>query len=96
MKKVTIGIPAYKAQDHICDCLASIQIQTIKDDIITVIASDNPEDDYEFVKEKYPNLSSSVLHKALRNKDIKVNSKRINDPNFEINNGDILEIYIQL
>ena len=48
-----------------------------------------------YIKEKYPNLSSSVLHKALRNKDIKVNSKRINDPNFEINNGDILEIYIQ-
>ena len=48
-----------------------------------------------YLKEKYPSLSSSVLHKALRNKDIKVNSKRINDGNFEVKNGDILEIYIQ-
>ena len=29
-KLITIGIPAYKAEDHICDCLASIQIQTIR------------------------------------------------------------------
>lgn len=61
MKKVTVGIPAYKAQDHICDCLASIQIQTIRDDIIVVIASDYPDDDYEFVKEKYPKLDIEIL-----------------------------------
>ena len=48
-----------------------------------------------YIKEKYPNLSSAVLHKTFRNKDIKVNSKRITDPNYEIKNGDIVEIYIQ-
>ena len=48
-----------------------------------------------YIKAKYSNLSSAVLHKTFRNKDIKVNSKRITDPNYEIKNGDIVEIYIQ-
>lgn len=61
MKKVTIGIPAYKAQPHICDCLASIQTQTIKDDISVIIASDNPEDDYEFIKSRFPDLDITIL-----------------------------------
>ncbi len=47
-----------------------------------------------YIKENYPNLSSSILYKALRNKDIKINSKRINDPNYTLYNGDILEIFI--
>ena len=40
MKFITVGIPAFKAEDHICDCLASIQIQSIKnicDEIIKLI-----------------------------------------------------------
>lgn len=61
MKRITIGIPAYKAQEHICDCLASIQIQTIKDEIAVIIASDNPEDDYEFVKDKFSSLDITIL-----------------------------------
>lgn len=61
MKRVTIGIPAYKAKDHICDCLSSIQIQTVKDDIAVVIANDNPEDGYEFVRERFPNLDITIL-----------------------------------
>lgn len=59
--KITVGIPAYKAAEHICDCLSSIQIQTIKNDIEVIIASDNPEDDYEFVKEQYPDLDITIL-----------------------------------
>ena len=47
-----------------------------------------------YIKEKFPNLSSAVLHKALRNKDIKVNNKRINDSNYTLYNNDILNIYI--
>lgn len=31
LKLVTIGIPAYKAEDTICDTLASIYMQTIRD-----------------------------------------------------------------
>ena len=46
------------------------------------------------IKEKFPNLSSSILYKALRNKDIKVNGKRINDSNYLIKNNDIIQIYI--
>lgn len=61
MKTITVGIPAYKAESHICDCLASIQIQTVKNDISVIIAKDNPDDDYEFVKERYPDLDIRIL-----------------------------------
>lgn len=47
-----------------------------------------------YIKDCYPNLSSSMLHKALRNKDIKVNSKRTTDQDYILSNGDILEIFI--
>ena len=59
--RITVGIPAYKARRHICDCISSIQMQSIKNDVDVIIASDNPEDDYEFVKERYPDLSITVL-----------------------------------
>ena len=47
------------------------------------------------IKENFPNLSSSILHKALRNKDIKVNGKRINNSNYSIKNNDLIQIYIE-
>ena len=47
-----------------------------------------------YIKDTYPNLSTSVLHKALRNKDIKVNDKRVSDSNYILKNNDILQIYI--
>lgn len=59
--RVTIGIPAFKAENHICDCLASIQMQSVKKDISVVIASDHPEDDYGFVKDRYPDLDITIL-----------------------------------
>lgn len=59
--KVTIGIPAYKAADHIVDCLASIQIQTIKKDLSVIVASDHPDDDYEFLISRFPTLDIIVL-----------------------------------
>ena len=46
-----------------------------------------------YIKKTYPNLNVNVLHKALRNKDIKVNSKRISSDVF-LKSDDILEIYI--
>ena len=61
MIKLTVGIPAFKAQSHICDCLSSIQIQSIKKDVSVIIASDNPEDDYSFVKKQYPGLDITIL-----------------------------------
>ena len=45
-KLITIGIPAYNAEDHICDCLASIQIQSIVDEVCVIIAADDPKDNY--------------------------------------------------
>ena len=60
-KKVTVGIPAYKAEKHICDCLASIQMQSKKEEVSVIIAKDNPKDDYSFVKQRYPDLDITVL-----------------------------------
>lgn len=59
--KVTVGIPAYKATQTICDCLASIAIQSIKEDIEVIIASDDLENNYEFVKSRFPDLDITIL-----------------------------------
>ena len=61
MKFITVGIPAFKAEGHICDCLASIQIQSIKNEIAIIIAKDNPSDNYEFVKKRFPDLDITIL-----------------------------------
>ncbi len=47
-----------------------------------------------YIKNTFPNLTQSVLYKALRNKDIKINSKRITDTNYILKNGDNIQIYI--
>lgn len=60
-KKITIGIPAYKAQDYISDALCSVNIQTYRDLIEVVIAPDLPGDSYSFLKKKFPNLSIRIL-----------------------------------
>ena len=61
MKNITIGIPAFHAQEHICNALASIQIQTVVNDIAVIIAKDSPDDDYEFVKKRFPELDITIL-----------------------------------
>ena len=60
-KMVTVGIPAYKAQKHIGDCLSSINIQSIRENVSVVIASDWPEDDYGDIQKQYPELDITVL-----------------------------------
>ena len=60
-KTMTVGIPAYKAQKHIADCLASIQIQTIRDQVEVIIATDYPKDDYSAIVKRFPDLSITVL-----------------------------------
>lgn len=60
-KIITVGIPAFKAENHICDCLSSIQIQSIRDEVNVIIAKDNPTDNYEFVKERYPDLDITII-----------------------------------
>lgn len=61
MKKITVGIPAFKAEKHICDALSSIQIQTVRDEVKIIIAKDNPEDNYDFVIQRYPDLDITIL-----------------------------------
>lgn len=61
MKLITVGIPAFKAEEHICDCLASIQIQTVRNEISVIIAKDNPNDNYDFVKNRFPDLDITIL-----------------------------------
>lgn len=58
--KVTIGIPCFKANKTICRCLSSIQIQTHKD-IEIILAADHPDDDYQFVLARYPDLNIKIL-----------------------------------
>ena len=60
-KVLTVGIPAYKAYDHILDCLSSIQIQSIRDKVSIIIASDNPQDNYDFTQKKFKNLDITIL-----------------------------------
>lgn len=63
MKKITIGVPVYKAKTTINKLLASLLIQTMSDDISVVLANDSPEDngEYEFVKKLYPTLDIKIL-----------------------------------
>lgn len=60
-KKITVGVPCYKAQNTILDLLSSVNIQTIRDDVEVILGCDFPEDDYEFVKDKFPNLDIKIL-----------------------------------
>lgn len=56
--KVSIGIPAYKAQKTIEECLSSINVQTYRDDIEVVIANDNPGvDDYSYLSNIFKKLN---------------------------------------
>lgn len=59
--KLTVGVPAFHAQKHICDCLSSIQIQSIRDEVEVIIASDYPNEDYSYLEKKFPNLHITIL-----------------------------------
>ena len=50
---LTIGIPAYKADDTIDRCLASIAVQTWADKVEVIIASDEPEWDYSYLEDAH-------------------------------------------
>ena len=63
VKKITIGIPAYKAKSTIPTLLASVLTQSMSNDVAIIIANDLPEDNgaYEFVKKLYPTLDITIL-----------------------------------
>lgn len=58
---ITVGIPAYKAHKEICDCLSSINTQTVRSNIRVIIANDWPDDDYSYVKDRFPDLDITLL-----------------------------------
>lgn len=58
---ITVGIPAYKANKTLPDALASIQIQSIKDQVAVIIAPDDPEDAYLDLVERFSDLNIIVL-----------------------------------
>lgn len=60
-KIITVGIPAFKAQSTIKDTLASIQIQSIRDEVSIIIANDNPGDDYNYLIDLYPDLDIDII-----------------------------------
>lgn len=62
-KKITIGVPVYKAVATLNRLLASIMTQTISNDVAIILANDNPEDNdiYSFVKTHYPELDITIL-----------------------------------
>lgn len=47
----------------------------------------------KFLQDSIPNLSTNLLYKTLRKKDIKVNGKRVNE-NITVFENDIIEVYI--
>lgn len=53
---ISVGIPAFKAHEHIMDCLSSIRCQTFKDKITVIIANDNPGDNYDEIIKKFDDL----------------------------------------
>ncbi|UUD37005.1 Pseudouridylate synthase [Mycoplasmopsis californica] len=61
-----------------------------------IIASnnDNGRTIFKFISKYFTNLPPSLIYKTLRNKDIKVNGKRVSDPRVKINTDDVVEIYL--
>ena len=63
MKKLTIGIPVYKAKETINQLLASILSQSIYEDISVILSNDYPADNgsYGYLKNLYPDLDITIL-----------------------------------
>ena len=63
MKKITVGIPVYKARDTLPTLLASVLMQTMSTDIEIILANDHPEDNgsYTYLKKLYPTLDITIL-----------------------------------
>ena len=61
----------------------------------TVIAENKHESKKidRVLRDFFPNLTSGMLFKALRKKDVKVNGARVKE-DYVVSNGDIIDIYI--
>ena len=63
MKKLTIGVPVYKAKTTLDKLLASVLTQSICNDVSIILANDYPADNgtYNYLKKNYPNLDITIL-----------------------------------
>ena len=64
MKKLTIGVPVYKAKNTIDKLLSSVLIQSMYEDVTIILANDYPEDNgkYKYLKKLYPDLDIKILN----------------------------------
>lgn len=62
--------------------------------MIKFIADKNQKKIVDYLKNKFNNLSTGTIFKALRNKDIRINGAKISE-NVEINAGDEITLYIK-
>lgn len=62
-KKITVGVPTYKAHSTIEKLLSSVLTQTMYEDTTVILANDFPEDNgtYEKFKSQYPKLDIIIL-----------------------------------
>ena len=63
-KKITIGVPVYKAKETVDKLLASVLIQSMCEDVTIILANDYPKDNgkYEYIKKLYPTLDIVILN----------------------------------
>lgn len=62
-KKLTIGVPVYKAKSTIDKLLASVLFQTMSNDVSIILANDYPDDNgaYSYLVKRYPDLDITIL-----------------------------------
>lgn len=62
-KKITVGVPVYKAQSTLDKLLASVLTQSMSEDVAIILANDYPADNgnYSYVKKRYPELDITIL-----------------------------------
>lgn len=63
MKKMTIGVPVYKAKSTLDKLIASVAIQSLSADVAIILALDCPEENgtYEYIKSRFPDMDITIL-----------------------------------
>lgn len=62
-KRITVGVPVYKAQSTLDKLLASVLTQSMSEDVAIILANDYPDDNgsYDYLKKRYPDLDIIIL-----------------------------------
>lgn len=63
-KKLTVGVPVYKAKSTLNKLLSSVLTQSMSEDVSIILANDYPEDNrtYDYIKDLYPELDITILN----------------------------------